>query len=112
MKIDDYKPIRRTDVQGALPWIDRFMDPVNEHLKTLTTMAQGQIGPDNENKEIRQVRLRHEEPVEIVLTKLRGAPIGGSLLWTGIMVPWTWSLEIIDVKRVRVLVSWKTAPLG
>lgn len=61
-------------------WIDDVLESRDRAIEELTTLGQGQVGFDNLNQEIRELKVRHALPIDVRTEKLRGKPRGGIVI--------------------------------
>lgn len=117
MKVKGYTPPRRAEVKDEegrpIPkWVEKVIDPVNEQLKALTQMAQGQVGLENLNEEVREFRVRDGVDVEFTLKTLRGVPLGVVPIYWDHYSYMHWRVQILDLDRIRMRFSFETPPVG
>ena len=107
MKIPNYRPVTRQDVQEADPWLDKALKPINRQILDLTGAIQGKASlGENTNCEIIELTVTHEKDYFVVPKTLRDQPLGAVCVYSVRRQALPMDSEIMNDGRIRLRFSF------
>jgi len=112
VKIETFEPFDLADYKDAEPWVERFLQGLNQTLDRLSTLGQGNITlEDNVQGEIVSLEVAHATNTTIKLQQLKGKPLGAVLIYSGFYEHSTliWAQGDTE-EEITFQVKWDSTP--
>lgn len=110
MKVGNYATPTPGDHPEVPESLFALLHPTMDQVETLTTAAQGRLGPENLDWEVRELELSDDTTTQVALQRLRSAPLGCVLLWTALADHGQLHWQPIDRSTISVNVTWASSP--
>lgn len=104
--LPNFHPAKRVNVPAAPPWVDDYIKPVNQQIKTITEHLQyrGDL--------LLEMKVRHATIYNVDVSGLADEPIGGTCLYSAVALSQPMALEILQDKKVRLTFTFEGSPTG